>query len=102
MKINFDAQILDLDGNPIKGDASLKMITIIALLSPLQGDERMDMEEKAQLFSLAMRVNAGGTLDFKAEEVAKIKHRIGKAHTVLIVGRAIQLIEGEKDAPESV
>jgi hypothetical protein len=59
MKIDVTKQILDLDGNPVKLEdkiLTLKVVAVNALFS-LFPNENPSGEEKAQAFSLAMRIH---------------------------------------------
>lgn len=118
MKIDFDKEIVDLDGKPIKETRqmvredgvvvtmetdeirTLKSVCRFAL-SWTFNDEKVEGDEKFKRFSLAERiVTATGPIDVKVEEIALLKSLIGKAFGPVIVGRAYQILEGEKELGE--
>lgn len=96
MKIDVVQKILGLDGVPVAEDATLRKVCSEALLNTLRGDENMDGVAKAKLFSLALAISAEDEPDLALEDWAKIKERIGRGFTPLIVGRAYELIDPTK------
>lgn len=95
MLVDTNAPILGLDGRPLEvaGDVvTLRTIIQGALLATLPEDSKMPGARKAELFRLALAANAD-SVDWKAEDVALIKDRIGQVSTPLAVGRAYELID---------
>jgi hypothetical protein len=100
MKINFDAEILDLDGKPLVDGAPGKTMTLASvscasLINMLREDESIPADDKVKMFRIAQLACKGGEQEIKTEDVALLKKRIGKMYGALIVGRAYDLIEGE-------
>lgn len=117
MKRNFSAPIRDIKGAPIltmeeqgpdgegkaqppkQVPATLAFASFAALTMPLRGDEAMGAEQKLRLYALTQKVHAGGVVDVSAEDIALLKERIGRAHGVLVVGRAYELLEADLSEP---
>lgn len=97
MKINFDAPVLDLAEKPMSDEdgrpVTLGTVVVQALLATLRGDESMAGLAKAECGHLAMQLFPGGEHDLKAEQVAMIKERAGRAFTPLVVARAWALLD---------
>lgn len=97
MKVNFDAKILDLKGNPLKdgtADLTLSDVTCAALIAVLQDDQNADSNKKMKLFRLAQTATKGGEQEVPAEDVVLLKERVSKMYSALIVGRVFDLLEG--------
>lgn len=104
MKINFDSNFKDLDGNEVKDRqvgldgkitesvATLGRVAANALLAITDADRDMTGEIKVKRYDLAMRV-IRGDISLKAEEVADIKAAIGKHYSPLIVGQAWRMLD---------
>ena len=97
MKINFQQEILGMDGKPLKDekDASLLLenIAVNALLAATQ-DDKADGVAKAKRFALAMKINnVTEPVEVTAEEITMIKDLVGKVYMTLVVGRAYDLLE---------
>lgn len=97
MKIDFSRAICDLNGEAVKNEdksaLTLKTVSVNSLLAILP-NENPSGEEKAQSFSLAMKIHdAQDAIDLKAEEVVRLKTFIGKSYGPLVVGRAYALLE---------
>ena len=97
MKIDFNTTINNLDGNPlkIKSNDQEKNMTIGYILSSaaivqLPTDDKMDVEEKIALFSIAKKVVDNEELT--TEEMVLVKKRIGEMHGPLVVGRAYEIL----------
>ena len=110
MKINFNTELLDIDGKAIKitkpstdpkkpgkeTAITLKKACIDALLGMTDKDKAIDGTKKFELYDLAIRLNKGGDISLKAEEVVLLKQRIGAIYLPLIVGRCYDLLECKK------
>jgi len=98
MKIDLNVQLLDIEGQPLKGEGD-KIPTVgtaitQSLLSPLKGDEALDGAKKAEMFNIWFdKVKDKKEADFKAEEVVLIKERIGKAYHQLVVGQMFKILD---------
>jgi len=105
MKIDFQQFILGLDGQPIKADLSgeesvtLKVVAINALLTPLNDPrtnqpENPTAQEKVRHAKLAQDIfSATAPIDLRAEEIALLKERIGRAFSALTVLRAWEILD---------
>ena len=94
MKRNLNEMILTLDGVPFDDNSTLKTICFSAVTSPHRSDENSTVEQKMKLYSLAIKINTGGVVDFTAEEISVLKERIGKLFGhVIVFGRAFELLE---------
>lgn len=94
MKIDTTTVIKDLDGEAMtdpKGELSLRRVIQNALLAVHPEDTKMDGEEKVSLFKLAQAA-ATGEVDWSPEDLAKVRHRIGKAYGPAVVGPAFALL----------
>lgn len=95
MKLNVDVILRELDGAPIVHpsgkDVTLGLV-ICELLLP-----QKDMgsgADKASRYQLACKVHQGGEIDFKVEELAKIKELCdGIPLNGIVVGQVIKLID---------
>jgi hypothetical protein len=100
MKIDFNRVLIDLTGEEISESAkepdkkaTLKFITMQALMNNVRGDESLSGHDKFKQYELAQKVNTG-VVELTAEEIALIKERIGLAFHTAIIGPAYQLLEG--------
>jgi hypothetical protein len=100
MKINMDTFINDLKGNPMpdsgnpeSGGLTLGSVCAQGLIAFEETDK--DGQVKLKKYELAMKVNKGGEVALTAEEISLIKGQVGKFFTVLVVGQAFKLLEGE-------
>lgn len=97
MKINFDAVLTGLEGQPLLDDTkqpvTLKALSLGALMSVFVGEENLTGEEKLSRYQLASTIHRGSIVDLKVEDIAKIKFLIGKAYGVLAVGKAYELLD---------
>ena len=100
MKIDFNKPILDLSGKPVKQDdsaksanATLGTVAVNALMAAYRDEDSLSGADKARRYALALKINKGGTVDLKSEDVTTIKTLIGKAFNPLIVGRAYEIID---------
>lgn len=104
MKIDTNALILDLKGEPLRdgsakegepvSDLTVGAVIVQTVLTPMKGDENLSGSDKVTYFKIAMRVsNADGEVEFTAAEVTKVLARIGKAWTPLVVGRVHEIFE---------
>ncbi len=104
MKLNFDQVITDLKGKSIpyketkesaEIDLTLKQVALTALLNDAP-EERLTGEQRFNLGRLAQKIEAGGEVELKVDQIAKIKDRIGKIWNTMVVLRAWSLIDPEK------
>jgi hypothetical protein len=95
MKRNFDAPMVDPQGNPYADDATLKTIAFMSLQAAgnLPGDERMTVNEKLAIYRLTNLIVQGGMVDLTSEDLSLLKDRIGKAMNPMAVGRAFEMLD---------
>jgi hypothetical protein len=99
MKVDFSAKILGLDGSPLREpgaseDLTLASIVCSTLINLSDKDKDMSAADKVAMFKLAVKITANGkdvTLD--ADEIVRLKNRVGVMCTPLIVGRAYELLD---------
>jgi hypothetical protein len=98
MKVDFNRGLIDLEGEVIKNakgeSATLKGVTIDALLVAYQDEQNLSGEDKVKRFALASKINKG-TDEVTVEEISLIKKLIGKAYSALVVGQAWDILEGK-------
>ena len=106
MKIDFDAEIKNLNGDVIfkstddKIPSTLADVAINALFTTTEKDRKLSGAKKFDLYVLGTIINAGGVIDLKAKEIVLLKDRIGEINGPLIVGRAYELLEPETTEPK--
>jgi len=94
MRIDFDAPLLDLKGEPLieNGvEVTLGAIASNALLATYRDEQDLTGEEKVKRFRLA--VIARGAQDLSVEQIVLLKKLIAKAYSPLIVGRVFELLD---------
>ena len=99
MKLNVDVILKDLDGNELKdGEKSvtLKSVIVNALTMLGKNDESMTGPDKFVLYTIAQVVHKGGDIELTAEEIVKIKERVGKFYTPIVVGNVFNLLENKE------
>ena len=121
MKINVSVTLTDIKGEAIKTLEKLENPNFIdsvstpgvsafieskkpltlgdccinALLSPVDGDNKLNGIEKFKMFKLAERIQASDEVLIAAEEIGLLKKRISSVYANLIVGRTYELLEQE-------
>ncbi|MDW5313721.1 hypothetical protein [Rhizobium sp. PL01] len=102
-KIDFSSPILDLAGKQIsvvtslepnadRIPATLAVVCIEALLSPLRGDSPSG-EVKMTRFELARKIHNGGEVSLSVDELSSLKHLVGLAWPALIQGATWELLD---------
>lgn len=109
MKINLNVKLMGLDKKPIISkkpigcdkdgrpmfedeDLFLKQVCTTALLGDYQ--EKIDGDEKVKRFKLAEKIyDANGEINLQSEETTLIKTLIPKAFSVLVTGRALEILD---------
>lgn len=99
MNRNFNAPMLDLEGNPYADAATLKSVAFAAVQAQLEGDERLDVDSKMRIYTLAGKIVRGGIVEVSAEDLTLMKARIAKAYPPLVMGEAFRLLEEDFVAP---
>ncbi len=97
IKIDLNTVFLTLEGEPLTlrdngGDhvATLKSVCIEALLAASQQDTPL---QKFENFRMATRFQDSDEIELSAEEVTKLKQRIGQVFPPLYVGNAWMLLD---------
>lgn len=93
-----DKKPIDVPPVPI----TLGFLVVEALLA--RSEKGLTGQNKAERFSLALKLNMGGKVELKTESIALIKKLIGddgfEMSSPLIVGRAYELLEGKNNAAD--
>lgn len=104
MKVDSNAQIVDLYGKPIpkneEGAAwTLGELIATSFLTPLKGDETMTaVDEKLEAYRFAkLFVDAIGPVELSPEDLVKVRKRVAKAFHVALAGPALEMLEGDKN-----
>ena len=105
MLVDFDQVFMTMGGEPLireekgkKVDATLKEISVEALLSFDPTDKAVKGPEKARRFDLAILINKnGGKLKVESEDIVLMKELIGDGYPPIVVGQAYKFLEGDKD-----
>jgi hypothetical protein len=100
MKVNFNAKLNDLHGQPMhfaeNGKAVpmlLKHAAVEALLG--QSNSLPDGEAKFKAYQMAERImNAKGAVDMTPEDVTELKTKIGTQWGANVVGPSYKLLNG--------
>jgi hypothetical protein len=98
MKIDFDAPILDADGQTLKQspdgpDALLSSVAVQALFAVLPGDDKLAPQKKADIGALGLKLHSGGEQELTVENIALIKERVARMFAPLVVTRAWALLD---------
>lgn len=74
---------------------TLRRVLNDALYVPQRGDETMNGDDKAKLYALGQRINTpAAEVDMRAEDIAKLKARVGTSHYgALVVGQALLMLD---------
>lgn len=107
-KINFSSPILDLTGKQIavvtsldadaeRVPATLAVVCVEALLSPLRGDSPSG-DEKMKRFELARKIHKAGEVSLSVEEISSVKNLVGLAWPALIQGATWELLDPPSSA----
>ena len=108
-KIDFSRVLQDFDGKDLPyikpdgktdGDLTLRKVAIEALLATLGGPddraEQLSGQDKLKHAELARRIHrSSAPLTLKAEDVALLKDRIGRAWQPVAVLGAFEMLEGK-------
>jgi len=99
LKINFNVSLKNLEGKTLKDkekDLTLKDVSVNALLGNYQ-DEKINGEEKLRRFLLATKIyESNDELELSIDEVKMTKDLIAKGYSVLVTGRALEILDPHK------
>lgn len=103
MRVDFSAQILELDGTPVKiggKELTLSSVACNSLLAVHEADAKMSGEDKAKRMKIALRVHDAGVQDIDVNDAVLLKMLIGRVYGPLVVGRAFDLLDdSSKSSP---
>jgi len=98
MLVDFKKELVDLNGIVILDTtgkpATLKGVTIDALMAVYQDEQNLGGEEKLKRYELGLMLSKD-MFEVTVEEISLIKKLIGKAYGALIVGQAWNILEGK-------
>jgi hypothetical protein len=98
---NFDAVLLQLDGQEFVPPMTLGKAVHQATANAMQADQNLDLNAKMNLYRLAKLGFEGGVQDITAEDISVIKERASKMFTnYVFVGRVIEALESDYVKPE--
>lgn len=97
MKIDFSKQLVNLNGDVVKDEATDKPISLskVCVEALLANDQRevIDGTEKLKRYELAKAIHEGKKDSLSAEEVVLLKELVGKYYTTMIVGQVIPMLD---------
>ena len=97
MKFNMLTPMLDLQGKEVQLDGSvltLRRVVQFAIMSQIEGDDRLDVDTKVQLYRLAMKAEQTEmALQIKDRDL--LLKRINKCFGPLVVGRVKDILDPE-------
>lgn len=100
MKINFNQEILAIDGKPIPEGVG-KNVTLLSICQQAlqmmgKDDQNLPAAKKVDRYNLLLRItNQSPDVELAAEEVAMLKELVGKLFTVIVVGQALAMLENK-------
>ena len=102
MEINFDQKLKTLDGEDLKMQGTneavdLKTVCLQSLISSTDNDQTIKPEKKLTYYKLAQKINDGGKVDIKVEDIADLKKLIGNnpMMNIIVVGQVYLMLEGK-------
>lgn len=101
MKINFNQNIFNVKGEPLKDTSvddkeniTLKKIAVDALLRDNETTGKESGEKKLERWQLARKIQKSSEpIDITAEEISNIKNKIATHFSTSAVGPAFELLE---------
>lgn len=96
MKIDLNQPLYELNGNEVK-DFDLKKACVDCLMLS-DPEEKVDGQTKLERYTLGLVINKGGEVDLTAEQITKLKERVGKYANTIIVGQVYELLEGKNNS----
>lgn len=96
MKLNYDQNVLTLEGQPYTDEAGSMTIgkaIIMACAMPMPGDDQLDPIKKYKIGEIAVTVHKD--LDLTADQLVIAKERIAKGfNSPVLVYQLHQILEG--------
>ncbi len=100
--IDFSQKLKTLDGKDLKISETdvavdLKTVCIQALIGSTDNDQTIKPEKKIAYYTLAQKINEGGKVDIKSEDIADLKKLIGNnpIMNIVVVGQVYLMLEGK-------
>jgi hypothetical protein len=97
MLVKTNVLLRTLDGQGMKDnvdgkavDATVKMVIVNAILSPVEKENGVD---KVKKYELAKKVYASDEVDLNENDIRLIKERIGECFPPIIVGQIFELLK---------
>ena len=97
MLVNVNQVLKTIDGQAMKDnvdgkavDATVKMVIVNAILSPVEKESGID---KVTKYELAKKIYASDEVDLDEKEIALIKERVGEGFAPIIVGQIFELLK---------
>ena len=97
MLVKVNVPLLTMDGQVMKDnvdgqavDATIKMVIVNAVLSPVERESGID---KVKKYELAKKVYANDEVDLNEDEIKTIKDRVGETFAPIIVGQIYELLK---------
>lgn len=94
MRIDFNKEMMDLEGKPLKDGDEIIKLKKICVNSLLANDDKIDGTEKLKRFQLASKISKG-TMDISVEDITLIKSMVGKYFSTIIVGQVYEYFENK-------
>ena len=97
MLVKVNVPLLTMDGQTMKDnvdgqavDATVKMVIVNAVLSPVQKESGI---EKVKKYELAKKVYSSDEVDLNEDEIKTIKDAVGENFAPIIVGQIYELLK---------
>jgi len=86
----MDGQVMkdNVDGQAV--DATVKMVIVNAVLSPVQNEKGVD---KVVKYELAKKIYSNNEVDLDEKEIAMIKDAVGENFPPIVVGQIYELLK---------
>jgi len=86
----MDGQVMkdNVDGEAV--DATIKMVIVNAVLSPVQKESGV---EKVKKYELAKKIHSNDEVDLDEKEIAMIKDAVGENFAPIVVGQIYELLK---------
>lgn len=100
MKINFNQEILAIDGKPIPEGVG-KNVTLLsicqqALQMSTKEDANLPAAKKVDRYNLLLRItNQSPDVELAAKEISMLKELVGRSFTVIVVGQVLAMLENK-------
>jgi hypothetical protein len=102
MKIYLERPVLTVQGKPFEPPMTLRAAIFQALLAHLEDDVRLPLDEQMKIHALQKitdKPDAEGMVELTAEQVTKIKARVGKLYSIQCIGQICEMLEdGQRPA----